>query len=215
MYSRRILSTGVKLTVSLLNYGVGNISALANMLDFIGTESVVVADRASLARATKIILPGVGSFDNAIRRLDTMRLREALLEAVCIRKRPVLGICLGMQLLGHASEEGQETGLGLIDADTRRIRPNDPALKVPHMGWAELRPTQSSVLFPQPDMAERFYFAHSYHVVCTDPGHVLAEIDHGARLAAAVQVDNVMGVQFHPEKSHRFGAALLKRFVEL
>lgn len=202
-------------SIAIMNYGVGNIAALLNMLDFIGEDATIVSDAQSIARADKLILPGVGAFDAAIGRLDALGLRDALQEIATIRLRPVLGVCLGMQLLGRSSEEGAEVGLGLIDAETRRIRPNDPTLKVPHMGWAEVTATRSSALFPDTGGGERFYFAHSYHVVCADPDHVIARIDHGAPLAASVMAGNVMGVQFHPEKSHRYGAALLKRFAEL
>jgi glutamine amidotransferase len=203
------------MVIAILNYGVGNIAALTNMLDYIGVDSVVVADPASLLLAEKVILPGVGAFDQAIRCLDSLTLRDPLLEFATVHRRPVLGVCLGMQLLGLASEEGAERGLGLIKATTRRIRPNDPSVKVPHMGWAEVTPTRSSALFPDTEEKMRFYFAHSYHVDCESEHTVLAHISHGGAMASAIQSDNILGVQFHPEKSHRFGAAILKRFAEM
>lgn len=199
----------------MLNYGVGNIAALTNMLDFVGADSVVVSDPTSLLRADKVILPGVGAFDQAVRCLDASGLREPLMELAVVHKRPILGVCLGMQLLGIDSEEGSGQGLGLIAARTRRIRPSDPAVKVPHMGWAEIAPTRSSVLFPDPEDRLRYYFAHSYHVECDSDDMVLAQINHGGPITAAVQSGNILGAQFHPEKSHRFGAALLKRFAEM
>jgi glutamine amidotransferase len=201
--------------IAILNYGVGNIAALMNMLDFIGEDAVVVSASTEVAAADKLILPGVGAFDSALRRLDLLGVRGALFELAKVRQRPVLGVCLGMQMLGRSSEEGSAIGLGLINAETRKIRPNDQTLKVPHMGWAELRLTRQSTLFPDIAAAERFYFAHSYHVVCENPDHVLAQVYHGTPLTASLMVDNVMGVQFHPEKSHRFGTALLKRFARL
>lgn len=201
--------------VSIVDYGVGNIAALANMLDFIGVESAIASDPMGILNADRIILPGVGAFDQAVRCLDAAGLRDPLLEVATIRKRPLLGVCLGMQLLGIASEEGTEHGLGLIPAQTRRLRPSDAAVKVPHMGWAEVTPTRPSVLFPDPEDRLRFYFAHSYHVECESDDMVLARINHGECVTAAIQSDNILGAQFHPEKSHRFGAALLKRFAEM
>lgn len=201
--------------ITILNYGVGNLAALTNMFDYIGVEAVIVSDPAALLQADKVILPGVGAFDQAVRCLDALSLRDPLLEVATVRQRPVLGVCLGMQLLGRASEEGVEPGLGLIKATTRRIRPNDPAIKVPNMGWAEVALTRSSALFPDPEDRLRYYFAHSYHVECDSDDMVLARINHGGPVTAAVQSENIFGAQFHPEKSHRFGAALLKRFAEM
>lgn len=205
----------MSIAIAVLNYGVGNIDALVNMLDFIGEDAVIVSDAAEVAAAEKLILPGVGAFDQALSRLDMLGMRSALFELAKVRQRPVLGVCLGMQLLGRSSEEGSGTGLGLLDAETHKIRPNDLTVKVPHTGWADVKPTRQSALFPDTKASERFYFAHSYHVVCENPDHVLAHVDHGRPLTASIMADNIMGVQFHPEKSHRFGAGLLKRFARL
>lgn len=200
--------------ITILDYGVGNIDALINMLDFFGHEADVAATAVDVRKAEKLILPGVGAFDAAITKLDARDLRGALAEAAHDRKIPLLAVCLGMHLLGRTSEEGSARGLGLINAETRRIQPGPTLRKAPHMGWAEIATPRNSTLFPGMNGLERFYFAHSYQMVCDDPSDIAATISYGAEICASVARDNILGVQFHPEKSHRFGARLLRQFAE-
>ena len=199
--------------ITVVDYGVGNIGAILNMLDYLGIEAQASGDPDVLAQADRLILPGVGAFDKAMSTLRSRQLIKPLNRAVLERKVPVMGVCLGMQLLARRSEEGNETGLGWIDADVHRISlTKGTSLKVPHIGWMEVRPTRSSEFFNLGLTDERFYFDHSYHVTCDRQEDVSAIIDYGAPLCCAVQVGNDFGVQFHPEKSHRFGMRLFRAF---
>lgn len=199
--------------ISIVDYGVGNIGALVNMFDHLGLEAEAVAEPAAILGAKRLVLPGIGAFDKAVQTLHDRRLIEPLNHAVLQQRTPVLGVCLGMQLLARGSEEGRLPGLGWIAADVRRIVPPPGSrLKVPHIGWADVRPAAPSTLFqeaPAGDEPERFYFDHSYHMVCDVPVDCVATIDYGGALCCAVQRGHVAGVQFHPEKSHRFGMRLL------
>ncbi len=202
--------------ISVIDYGVCNLGSMLNMLRKVGAEAQLVSTAAELERAEKLVLPGVGAFDNGMGALRERRLAEALRKRVLQDKVPLLGVCLGMQMLGRRSEEGGMEGLGLVDADVRRIRlAPDSKKKVPHMGWNLLTPRRDSLLLRELAARSRFYFCHSYHLVCADPGDVLATADYGGEFVAVLQHDNVYGVQFHPEKSHRFGMALLHNFAEL
>ena len=202
--------------ITVVDYGVGNIGAILNMLDYLGIDAQASGDPDVLARADQLILPGVGAFDRAMSTLRTKKLIEPLSRAVLERKVPVMGVCLGMQLLARSSEEGNEVGLGWIEADVRRITlPVGSPLKVPHIGWMDVQPVRPSVLFDHCSATERFYFDHSYQVTCDRQEDVSAVIDYGTPLCCAVQAGNVSGVQFHPEKSHRFGMRLLRSFAAL
>lgn len=202
--------------ITIVDYGVGNTGALLNMFDYLGIDAKAASSPTDIASAERLVLPGVGAFDKAMSTLRERQLIEALDEAARVRKVPVLGVCLGMQLLARRSEEGKEPGLGWIAADVRRIElPADSRLKVPNMGWMQAQPTRHSHLIEPTDSETRFYFDHSYHVVCDNPDDVAATIDYGTRLCCAVEHRNVMGVQFHPEKSHRFGMRLLQTFARL
>lgn len=201
--------------IAIVDYGVGNIGALLNMFEYLGVDAQASGDGQMLMRAEKILLPGVGAFDKAMSRLRTQNLVEPLNDAVLRRRVPVLGVCLGMQLLCRRSEEGAEAGLGWIEADVRRMTvPAGSGLKVPHIGWTDVRPTRDSPLFEPSSEAERFYFDHSFYVSCDDDKNVTAVIDYGAELCCALGAGNISGVQFHPEKSHRYGMRLLKAFAK-
>lgn len=202
--------------ITIVDYGVGNIAAVLNMFDYLGVEARATGDSAEIAAARKLVLPGVGAFDKAMRTLRERGLIGALNHAVLERRAPVLGVCLGMQLLARRSEEGVEAGLGWLDADVRRIRTDgDHRIKVPHIGWSEIETTGNSSLFPRGDAPERFYFVHSFHAVCDRAEDVAARIDYGGPLVCAVVRGNIHGAQFHPEKSHRFGMRLLRDYAAI
>ena len=200
--------------ITVVDYGVGNIASLINMLDHLGFRAMASGDPAEIEGAEKLILPGVGAFDKAMRTLAERKLIEPIRTAALQLKTPLLGVCLGMQLLANRSEEGVLPGLGLVDAEVLKI-PHQDALKVPHIGWAEVAIVNPSPLFPAVTHRERFYFVHSYYIRPTHREDEAAAIEYGDRLCVAVSKGNIHGVQFHPEKSHRYGMRLLKSFAEL
>lgn len=201
--------------IVVVDYGMGNLASIVNMLKKGGTECVVSSDPMRVGEAEKLILPGVGAFDTGMKNLAERKLIEPLNRAVLERKAPVLGLCLGMQLMTKRSAEGLLAGLGWFDAETVRFRFQDPSLKVPHMGWNTMRFTQESFLEQRLDADARFYFVHSFYVICNRPSNVLGVTTYGHEFACALVNDNMTGVQFHPEKSHRFGLQLLRNFAEL
>jgi len=204
--------------IVIVDYGLGNLGSMANMLKKIGTEVAVSSDPSIIGTAHKLILPGVGTFDEGMMNLQlSSGLVKVLNKRVLEDKIPVLGVCLGMQLLGKRSEEGQLPGLGWLDAKTIRFKFQDANanLKIPHMGWNQLTVCQTHLLFAGLEEVNRFYFVHSYHVVCANPNNILSTTSYGLDFTSAIVKDNIMGVQFHPEKSHKFGMRLLKNFVEL
>jgi glutamine amidotransferase len=200
--------------VAVIDYGMGNIGSICKMLRHVGAEPVVSSEPGQLGTADKLILPGVGHFDRAMENLAAAGLADELKELVEVRGKPMLGICLGMQLMCGSSEEGTKPGLGFLDARVRRFAfPGDRRLKVPHMGWQELEIARASALFDGLDDQSRFYFVHSYFVDCANDADVLARASYGHPFVSAFERGNVQGVQFHPEKSHRFGIRLFQNFV--
>lgn len=197
--------------ISVVDYGVGNLGSIVNMFKHVGVSATVVGDASQLSRATKILLPGVGSFDHAMRRIDESGLRDVLTRKALEDRIPILGICLGMQLMTRGSEEGVLPGLGWVDADVRRF-PSDKNLKVPHMGWNEVHAVKESPLTSQLPEDARFYFVHSYRVHMDRPSDSLLRCGYGVEFDAAFSVGNLYGAQFHPEKSHRFGMQLFRNF---
>lgn len=201
--------------IAIIDYGLGNVGSIRNMLKVIGEKSTVTADGSVIETADKLILPGVGSFDAGMESLNKSGLREIILQQVLDKGKPVLGICLGMQLLGMGSEEGKLEGLGLIPFENRRFCfEDDWDLKIPHMGWDLVDFRKDHPLTANLDGRQRYYFVHSYHAVCDKEEYVLMTCEYGYKFAAAVAKGNVMGVQFHPEKSHNFGLALLENYVK-
>jgi glutamine amidotransferase len=200
--------------ILIIDYGMGNIGSLRNMFRRIGVETDVAGDAASIARAKKLLLPGVGAFDAAMTRITQAGLADTLRKRAIDDGVPMLGICLGMQLLTDGSEEGVLPGLGLIPARARLL-PNEGGLKVPHMGWNVVEKATPSPLTDAMRGETRFYFVHSYAVTVADERHSILKAEYGVRFDAAIQRGNVFGAQFHPEKSHRFGMALLKAFADL
>ena len=198
----------------VVEYGVGNLGSVANMLRKIGVAAEVSSDPKRIAGASRLLLPGVGRFDHAMQRLGESGLIDVLRHKALEERVPVLGICLGAQMLGRGSEEGALPGLGWLDMDARRF-PADMGLRVPHMGWRVLAPSRPNPLFGAPEDGEqRFYFAHSYFMAPDRAEDGFAWLEYGVSFAACVNRDNIYGAQFHPEKSHRFGAAFLKHFAE-
>jgi glutamine amidotransferase len=201
--------------ITIIDYGIGNRGSIMTMLRRLGIPCRVSGDSDEIARADRLILPGVGAFDAGMSNLDARGLIASIHHAVRKRGTPLLGVCLGMQLMCERSEEGERPGLGLIAGTCVRFDPaSAPGLKVPHMGWAAVDVTQPGALFLQDDRP-RFYFAHSYYVVCRKREIVTAEAQHGVRFAAAIEDGNLFGVQFHPEKSHRFGMRLMQAFAQV
>lgn len=203
--------------IAIIDYGLGNILAFLNVYNRLNIPVVVAKSAADLHCATKLILPGVGSFDHAIREFDKSGMREAVEQLVMHNKIPVLGICVGMQMLAKSSEEGKLLGLGWIDAAVKKfdLLTMPPGTSLPHMGWNDVSPIVKGGLFKGMEEDSLFYFLHSFYFECRQQSNVLALSDYGGNFSCAVRQDNVYGVQFHPEKSHHFGSQLLKNFAEV
>jgi imidazole glycerol-phosphate synthase subunit HisH len=203
--------------IAIIDYGLGNVLAFANLYHRSGITARIAKTAADLEGATRLILPGVGAFDHAMERLDASGMRGRATELVRERGVPVLGICVGMQILAEGSDEGALPGLGWIPGRVRKL--DVSALKqktqLPHMGWNDVEPVRPSPLFAGLEQEARFYFLHSYYFHCARREDVLAETDYGIRFSCAVNTGGVYGVQFHPEKSHHFGAQLLKNFADM
>lgn len=203
--------------ITVVDYGTGNLASIANMLKRIGCASVITSDANEIGRASKLILPGVGAFDTGMRNLRALGLTDVLDRKARDERVPVLGICLGMQLFVSSSEEGDLPGLGWIDGRVVKFKTelSDRHLKVPHMSWNHIDIVKESKLFADMHEDPRFYFVHSYHVQLNREEDVLATTTYGYPFASALEQENLAGVQFHPEKSHKFGMKLLKNFAEM
>ena len=209
------LGSGAPGMITVVDYHMGNIGSIANMIAKVGGRAERTADPDKLRRAEKLVLPGVGHFDRGMTNLAELGLQPVLDELVKTRRVPVLGICLGMQLMCRSSEEGDRPGLGWVDAAVKRFDASaHPGMKIPHMGWNLAKPVREDALFDAaPPEPTRFYFVHSYYVDCAQQDDVLATSRHGAEFCAAFRHDNIWGVQFHPEKSHAFGMDMFRRFL--
>jgi len=203
--------------IAIVDYGLGNIAAFASVYNKANIKVSVARTAGDLNGASKLILPGVGHFDHAMRLLQQSGMRDTLDDMVIRDKVPVIGVCVGMQILARSSEEGELPGLGWIDADVRAFKSRDVAssMSVPHMGWNDVRPLSPNRLFDELQSEARFYFLHSYYMSCNRQEDVLAICNYGADFTCAVQCSNIYGVQFHPEKSHSFGNRLLRNFAGL
>ena len=203
------------MTISVVDYGAGNVGSVVRMIERAGGMAHRISTPSEVRAATKLILPGVGAFDHGMSQLQERDLVEPLRDAVLDRKVPILGICLGMQLMCASSDEGVRRGLGWVDAEVVRFPPAEQTgLRVPHMGWNTLNVLRINALIHEAGVEQRFYFVHSFLVRCFDPALPTAVARYGIDFAAAFQQGNIHGVQFHPEKSHRFGLELMRHFVE-
>lgn len=201
--------------ITIVDYGMGNLGSIQNMFKRIKVASEITGDPERIGAAKKILLPGVGAFDAAMERIEASGLKNILDKKALEEKVPVMGICLGMQLLTKKSEEGRLPGLGWVDAETIKFTFSDHTLKVPHMGWNLVHTTNNSPLIEDLPEEPRFYFVHSYHVQCSHPADVLTTTHYGIDFHSIIQHENIYGAQFHPEKSHKFGMKLLENFAQL
>lgn len=204
-------------TISVIDYGAGNIASVVNMIRHVGGEADVISSPHDLAHVEKLLLPGVGAFDHAMECLKRGGWLNELNKCVLEREIPVMGICLGMQLMCKSSEEGVAQGLGWVDAQVLKFdfQADSVRLKVPHMGWNAASVVKSDPLFVDLAIERRFYFVHSYYVDCRNERDVLLSCNYGRRFVAGFRSKNIWGFQFHPEKSHKFGMEIFKRFLEV
>ena len=201
--------------ITIVDNGLANVGSVHNIIKYLGYNAVVTNDVHIINDATKIILPGVGSFDKGIKALNDLGLKDILNKKVLIDKIPVLGICLGLQLMTRGSEEGELKGLGWFEADTIKFnQESDKTIRIPHMGWNNIQPRKFEEMFLKINDESRCYFVHSYYVKADDDKDILASTIHGIEFHSALQKDNIFGVQFHPEKSHKFGMHFMKSFLE-
>ena len=203
--------------ITIIDYGLGNVLAFVNVYNRLNIPVAVAKTANDLVDATKLILPGVGSFDHAMQQLDKSGMRQPVEQLVLQNAMPVLGICVGLQMLAKCSDEGELPGLGWIDGKVKKfdLSTMPCGTNLPHMGWNDVKPAVDGGLFKGMEQDARFYFLHSFYFECHQQPDVLAMTDYGGQFSCAVRRDNVYGVQFHPEKSHHFGSQLLKNFAEV
>ncbi len=203
--------------IAIIDYNVGNVGSIENILKRIGSDVVVTSELSVLREAEKLILPGVGSFDYGMKNLQELGIIDVLKEKVLNLGTPLLGICLGMQLLTEGSEEGTLPGLGFFKAHTKKFPSHwsGQKLNIPHMGWNYVHATNGAQLFKNSSEDKRFYFVHSYFVECVDKSDIIGTTEYGDCFTSAIGRDRIFGVQFHPEKSHKYGMNLLKNFAEM
>jgi imidazole glycerol-phosphate synthase subunit HisH len=205
--------------ITIIDLNIGNIGSVVNMIKHVGGDCRVSSDLNEINNASKLILPGVGSFDKAMNQLREKQLEKIIINKATVEKIPLLGICLGMQLLTNSSEEGKEKGLGLINAETLSFKKafdnKEINERIPHMGWNDISVEQENSLTNNLIELSRFYFVHSYYVKCSNKKNILMQSNHGFDFDSAIIEDNIYGVQFHPEKSHKYGKKLISNFVKL
>ena len=201
--------------VVIVDYGLGNLLSILNMLKELGVKAIISSKQEEINDSTKLILPGVGSFDYGMNKINEIGLKNILDKKVLIDRVPVLGICLGAQIMTARSEEGKMEGLGWFSAETVKFKfsGNDDSLKIPHMGWRDIKVEKRSNLLLNLPEEPRFYFVHSYHFKSHQTEDVLASAEYGYKFAVALEKNNIIGVQFHPEKSHKFGKTVLNNFI--
>ena len=202
--------------ITIVDYGMGNLRSVQKCLQRINTSAIITSDPNEVLSANKIILPGVGHFKKAVENLKQKRIWDAINEAVLVKKVPILGICLGMQLMAKHSEEGDVMGFGWFDADVVRFKvSNTLKFKVPHTGWNQIIQSKDSPLMLRIPALSEFYFVHSYHIHCNNTEDILNQTEYDDRFTSAIEKGNIYGVQYHPEKSHDVGESLLRNFTRL
>jgi len=202
--------------IGIVDYGMGNLRSVKRKLDRVNAPNFLSGNPDELAKSDKLVLPGVGHFSSAVNELKSRRLWDFLNEEVLIKKKPILGICLGMQLMARHSEEGNAEGLNWFDADIVRFQIKDTLkFKIPHMGWKNAIPAKETLLLKDIATNSMFYFVHSYHIVCRKEEDILATSEYEYAFTSAIQKGNIFGTQFHPEKSHDAGERIYKNFAEL
>lgn len=203
--------------VSIIDYGAGNIGSIVNMIKKLGGTGKLVSSPAEILSAKKLVLPGVGHFDHGMKALRDSGMVEALHQAVLLNKTPILGICLGAQLMTRSSEEGTSPGLGWFDADVRHFRhlSNGESLRVPHIGWNNVHQKNTSAVSVDLPENPRYYFVHSYFIQADHPEDVLFSTTYGGEFASGLHKENLYAVQFHPEKSHKYGLKLFENFLKI
>ena len=200
--------------IVIIDYGMGNIGSIINMFKYLGVDALVSSDKQIISSADKLILPGVGNFDKAVENINSLNLDDTIKEMALVKKVPFLGICLGMQLMCKGSEEGNLAGLSLVDAVVKKFNfSKESNMKVPHMGWDYIDIQKQSTILNDLDNRSKFYFVHSYFVSCENINDVLTYSTYGEEFVSSFEKDNLIGVQFHPEKSHKFGISLFKNFI--
>jgi imidazole glycerol-phosphate synthase subunit HisH len=198
--------------ITIIDYKVGNPGSVLNMLSYLGIKAEITSDLSRINDAEKLIISGVGSFDTGIMNLDGTGLLEVLKKKIIAEKTPVLGICLGMQLMGSGSEEGSQRGLSWIDA--KSVKFDSSKVRTPHMMWNAVRLPRTTKLMDGFDESTRFYFAHSYYLLSNDTNFIAATSEYGIEFVSVIEKENIAGVQFHPEKSHKYGMRLLRNFEQ-
>jgi imidazole glycerol-phosphate synthase subunit HisH len=201
--------------ITIVNYGMGNLGSVLNMCKRIGVAAQISSDINVIEKAEKLLLPGVGAFGAAMQLINDGGLLEVLNYKAKQEKVPILGICLGMQLLTNSSEEGHVKGLGWINAETIKFQFENNVLKIPHMGWNFIKPRQQNLMLENLNAESKFYFVHSYFVRCNDDKNILANTHYGNDFNSIIHHENIYGAQFHPEKSHKFGMQLLTNFSKI
>lgn len=203
--------------IGIVNYGSGNIQAIANIYSRLNIQTKIITEPSELHEADKLILPGVGAFDETMKQLIESGLKEELNKLVVLQQKPILGICVGMQIMAESSEEGNLAGLGWIKGKVKKFDISSFTHKpyLPHMGWNTITPKIDHPIFSNLDAEQGFYFVHSYYFECIDESNVLATSDYGIEFSSAVYNNNIFGMQFHPEKSHSNGIQLLENFAKL
>jgi glutamine amidotransferase len=199
--------------ITIIDYGVGNIASVANMLKKVGACVCISNSPEDILNADKVLLPGIGQFDHGMKKLHDLGLVDILNAFVLEQKKPLLGICLGAQILGIGSEEGSLPGLGWIDMECVRL-PVLPPLRVPHMGWNVIKPQRCSRILSNVHQSSKFYFVHSYYMKCNNVTNSVAQTNHGFDFTSIVEKENIYGTQFHPEKSLKYGMSLMQSFVD-
>ena len=202
--------------IVVIDYGMGNLRSVEKKLKRVGADVIISSNLDVISKASKLVLPGVGHFANGVKKLKESGIWDILNQKVIVSKTPILGICLGMQLMASYSEEGSADGLGWFDAEIVKFHIKDNLkFKIPHMGWNTAELEKDSALFQNSSFDSMYYFVHSYHIICNNNEDILTSTDYEFKFTSSIQKDNIYGTQFHPEKSHDWGEVLFRNFINL